>query len=325
MSKINHLEKLKNKKVMVTGGLGFVGQSLVKELLHTYNCHVMVVDDCSNSTPDALGDDLHKVDFKKVSVTDNDRFLPLIDEVNYIFHLACKQITVSGTEPFEHLKVNSESTLAILEYIRHNHPENLERFIYTSSCSVYGSTTHLPTSENQAKHILSNYAATKLLGEHFTQVYNRNYDIPVSVVRYSNVYGYGQTPKNPYCGVLGKFVHNALTGKSLGIFGDGEQTRDYTFITDAVEATLMAAAHPLALGDVFNIGTSVETSVNKLADLIKEHIPGINIEHLPERDIDNVRRRSIDIEKIHVKLGWAPKISIKRGIALTLDWYKTLV
>jgi UDP-glucose 4-epimerase len=146
--------------------------------------------------------------------------------------------------------------------------------------------------------------------------------VPTAVVRYSNVYGFGQSPLNPYCGVLGKFVHNSLSGESLKIFGDGEQTRDYTFITDAIKATILAAVHPLAYGDVFNVGTNVETSVNKLADIIQSIIGPCIIEHMPERDIDNIRRRMIDIEKIHQRLGWAPEIGMQKGIELTLNWYK---
>jgi UDP-glucose 4-epimerase len=114
-----------------------------------------------------------------------------------------------------------------------------------------------------------------------------------------------------------------LTNQKLSVFGDGEQTRDYTFITDAVNATILSAVHPKALGDVFNVGTGIETSVNGLAKLINESIPDVEIENVPERDIDNIRRRSIDIEKIHQRLGWSPKINMQKGIKLTLDWYRS--
>jgi len=310
------------KKILVTGGLGFVGHNLVKTLIEKYNSEVIVVDDCSNSNPAILGELIKKVRLYNISVLDKKSMEPLLAEVNYVFHLACKQISVSGSDPLGHLAVNGQSVLEIMEFLLHNDLPHFERFIYTSSCSVYGSSTRLPSREVSPTNILSNYAATKLLGEHFVEVYFRNYGLPVSIVRYSNVYGYGQTPKNPYCGVLGKFVHNALDKKPLVIFGDGEQTRDYTFITDAIEATILAAIHPMAVGEVFNIGTSTETSVNKLAEIIKEIIPEISIDFLSERDIDNVRRRSIDIEKIHQKLGWTPKINIRSGISKTIEWYR---
>ena len=318
-----YLDKIKGKKVLVTGGLGFVGHNLVKSLVNDYECNVVVVDDCTNSSEAAIAPVRDKITFHKLSVLDTERFFPLLGDVQYVFHLACIQIAASGSSPLQDMQVNAQSTLLLLEHLRHNNHPLLERLVYTSSCSVYGSSSRLPVDENSGTRVLSNYAATKLLGEQYTMIYNRNYDIPVSVVRYSNVYGYGQSPRNPYCGVLGKFVHNSLTSQPLSIFGDGEQTRDYTFITDAVDATILAAVHPMAFGDIFNIGTSVETSVNKLVQLITQYVPGCEVRNVPERDIDNIRRRMIDIEKIHQRLGWAPKVGIQKGIELTIDWYKS--
>ncbi|HNA97043.1 MAG TPA: NAD-dependent epimerase/dehydratase family protein [Chitinophagaceae bacterium] len=320
---VDYTDKIRNKKVLVTGGFGFVGHNLVKSLLHDYGCEVTVVDNCVNSSPAVLGKDFEKIEFHQISVLETEKLIPLMTRVNYIFHLACKQISASGKEALDDLRVNAESTLNMLEYIKHNNLPKLERFVYTSSCSVYGSSNKLPTSEREPTFVLSNYAATKLLGENYTLIYNKNYYLPTSSVRYSNVYGYGQSPRNPYCGVLGIFVHNSLTGQALSVFGDGEQTRDYTFIADAVRATILAAVHPKALGEVFNVGTGVETSVNQLAEIIAEHTGDVEIKHVPERDIDNIRRRCIDIEKIRQRLGWAPEFNVKRGIDETLKWYKT--
>jgi UDP-glucose 4-epimerase len=318
-----HYSKIKGKKVLVTGGLGFVGHNLVKSLVNDYQCKVIVVDDCTNSNESMIDAVRDKVDFHKLSVLDGVKVFPLLKDVHFIFHLACIQIAASGSDPVKDMQVNAQSTLQLLEEIRHGDYPLLERFVYTSSCSVYGSTSHLPLGEEDATRVLSNYAATKLLGEQYTLIYNRNYNIPVSVVRYSNVYGYGQSPRNPYCGVLGKFVHNALTGQPLTVVGDGEQTRDYTFITDAVDATILSAVHPMAYGDLFNVGTGIETSVNKLAELISDRVPDAKKTEAPERDIDNIRRRVVDIEKIHQRLGWVPKVGIQKGIQLTVDWYKS--
>lgn len=320
---INHYEKIKNKKVLITGGLGFVGQNLVKVLVQNYDCEVIVVDDCSNSSVEVIKEILDKVQFHQISVLDTGKLFPLFQDVNYIFHLACVQISQSSLNPVLDIRVNAESTLNILEYLRHNQFPSFERFVYTSSCSIYGSSTKLSIEEDDPKSVLSHYASTKLLGENYTNIYNINYEIPTAVVRYSNVYGYGQSPRNPYCGVLGKFIHNGLTNEALKIFGDGEQTRDYTFITDAINATILAAVHPRAIGDSFNVGTSIETSVNKLVEIIKNEISDLIIEYIPERDIDNIRRRAVSIAKIYQKLGWLPQYNIKRGIIETLRWYKT--
>jgi UDP-glucose 4-epimerase len=319
---VNYLNELQNKTVLVTGGLGFVGNSLVRSLVNDLQCKVIVVDNCLNSSPAVLKDVMDKIEFHQESVLETEKLFPLMDRAEYIFHLACVQIAASGKQPILDLQVNAQSTLQMLEYLRYNRKPLLKRFIYTSSGSVYGSSTRLPLKEDSPTNVLSNYAATKLLGENYTIIYGKNYGLPVASLRYSNVYGFGQSPNNPYCGVMGRFIHNALVNLPLSVIGDGEQTRDYTFITDAVRATEIIAVHPQALCEVFNIGTNVETSVNDLVDIIKTYVPEVQVEYLPERDIDNIRRRSLDIEMIHQRLQWTPKVTVKSGIRQTLDWYR---
>ena len=316
-------EKIRGKKVLVTGGLGFVGHNIVKTLVNDWQCDVTVVDNCLNSSPAVLGGTLQKIKLIQASVLD-DNFYPLIDEAEYLFHLACVQIAHSGKDPVMDLRVNAESTLRMLEYLRNNRRETFSRFIYTSSASVYGSSKNLPCREDGVTRVLSQYAATKLLGEQYTLMYQKLYDVPTVSVRYSNIYGVGQTPKNPYCGVIGKFIDHALQGRELQIFGDGQQTRDYTYISDAVDATILAAVHKSAVGEVFNIGTGIETPVLQLAKII-QNITGTNksVKHLPERDIDNIRRRYMDIERIHSQLAWAPSVTIEDGLKETIEWYKT--
>jgi len=311
------------KQVVVFGGMGFIGTNLVRELLDL-GANVTVVDNCFNSVEKTFGNHSGHFDFLKKSVLDESVY-SLLDEANFIFHLACIQINHSSKEPELDLSVNALSTLRILEYLRRKTPASLERFVYTSTTSIYGSPESLPISESSKPQILNHYAASKLLAEQYVMLYNLQYNIPATVVRYSNVYGYGQTPLNPYCGVLGKFIHNALGNLPLSVFGDGEQTRDYTFIEDAISATILAALNPRANGDVFNIGTSIETSVNKLVSYITEIVPTANVVYVPERDIDNIRRRALSISKISQKLGWTPKTSIAEGIRKTIAWYNNQV
>jgi UDP-glucose 4-epimerase len=311
---------LHEKRVVVFGGMGFIGANLVKELLKL-GANVTVIDNCFNSTEQSFDSHSGRFEFLKESVL-NDSVYSYLDVANLIFHLACIQINHSSKNPELDLSVNALSTLRILEYLRRKTPSSLERFIYTSTTSIYGSPENLPISESSKPQILNHYAASKLLAEQYVMLYNLQYNVPVTVVRYSNVYGYGQTPLNPYCGVLGKFIHNALSGLPLSVFGDGEQTRDYTFIEDAISATILAALHPKAIGDVFNIGTSIETSVNKLVSYIAEVVPTAKIVHVPERDIDNIRRRALSISKISQKLGWTPKTTIAQGVRQTIEWYK---
>src|SRR4029453_13366597 len=153
-------------------------------------------------------------------------------------------------------------------------------------------------AEAEPVNLLSPYAVSKFAGEGYCHAFYESYGLPTTVVRYSNVFGPGQTPENPYCGVVAKLFSAALADGPLQIHGDGQQTRDYTFVDDAVDATLSAFVSPRAIGQAYNVGTGVETSVNRLADLIID-ISGSSseAEYLDRRDIDNIRRRVVNIEK----------------------------
>jgi UDP-glucose 4-epimerase len=170
-------------------------------------------------------------------------------------------------------------------------------------------------------NLLSPYAVSKFAGEGYCHAFYESYELPTAVVRYSNVFGPGQTPENPYCGVVAKLFSAALAGEPLMIHGDGEQTRDYTFVDDAVAATLNAAISPKAVGQAYNVGTGVETSVNRLAELIVE-ISGSpsETEYLDRRDIDNIRRRVVNIEKIRRELRWSPAATLEQGLRQTHAW-----
>jgi UDP-glucose 4-epimerase len=162
---------------------------------------------------------------------------------------------------------------------------------------------------------------SKLGGENYCQAFYENYGVPTACVRYSNVYGPGQRPDNPYCGVVAKFFDDAQAGRPLSIHGDGEQTRDYTYISDAVEATLLAAIRPRAEGEVFNVGTGIETSVNALARGIGRALEkDVEVRHIDRRDIDNIRRRVVNIEKARRMLRWTPQVTLDDGLKRTADW-----
>lgn len=314
-------EAIRGQRVLVTGGLGFCGWNLVKFLSEQLECAVTVLDDCSNA-PLPRSVPLH-VEVVRGDVRDEGTFAPLVRGHPWLFHLACRTILTCSTDPESDLTVNALATLRLLEHIRRNPPRGFKRFVYTSSTSVYGNSRHIPTDELDPPNILNHYAATKYLGEQYTLLYHMAYDVPTACVRYSNVYGPGQTTRNPYCGVIGKFFDLAFDGRPLTIHGDGEQTRDYTYVRDAVEGTVLAAVSPKALGDVFNIGTGVETSVNVLASEIGELFGGkVPIEHVDRRDIDNIRRRALNPEKIRVRLGWLPQVRLRDGLRLTLEWLR---
>jgi UDP-glucose 4-epimerase len=314
----NYYEDMKGKKVLVLGGLGFVGHNLVKALVTEYSCDVICLDNGKNSSVTSIEPVKDKVKFVLDDVRYLDNWKNYLHEVDYVFHLACIQVAHSHVEPMEDLEVNAKCVLEILEYIRKNDLTNIKRFVYTSSCSVYGYSTKLPVSETDPISPRSHYAATKFLGETYTLMYNMLYGMPTASIRYSNIYGYGQSPNNPYCGVLGMFVHQAINNQPLTIIGDGEQTRDYTFIDDAINATVLSAVHPKAEGNVFNVATCRELTVNQLVEILKHHFENLQTVRVKERHIDNIRRRVIDIEKIRQTLGWNPVVTVEDGIDYTI-------
>ena len=183
----------------------------------------------------------------------------------------------------------------------------------------------MPISEEDRISLLTPYAVSKYSGEGYCQAFYESYDVPVVVVRYSNVYGPWQDPINPYCGVVAKFMQRASEKTPLEIHGDGQQTRDFTFVEDAVEATLLAAFSPKTEGEVLNIGTGVETSVENLAHLIMSmYDMPLPIIHIDRRDIDNIRRRVVNIEKIRRTLRWVPSVTLAEGLSGTKQWLQTV-
>jgi UDP-glucose 4-epimerase len=197
----------------------------------------------------------------------------------------------------------------------------IERVVYTSSASVYGNPRYLPINEDDRLSTLNPYAASKLAGENYCSAFYESYGVPVVVLRYSNVYGINQTPTNPYCGVVSRFFDSLISGNPPMIHGDGEQTRDFTYVGDVVEATMLAALSPKAEGEVFNVGTGKETSVNELVQYLI-HITGSDIQpkYVDKRDIDNIRRRVMNIEKIRRVLRWVPSTTLYRGLVYTHEW-----
>jgi UDP-glucose 4-epimerase len=232
--------------------------------------------------------------------------------------MAARNIIVSTKNPREDYATNIGGTLNVLMAARES---DVARVVYTSSASVYGNARYLPINEDDVTNMLSPYAVSKYGGENYCKAFYESYAVPVTCVRYSNVYGPLQRPENPYCGVVAKFFAAAMAGRAPVIHGDGEQTRDYTYIADAVEATLLAAVSARAEGQVYNVGTGRETTVNQLAEMIVR-ICGRDIrpQHLDRRDIDNIRRRVLNIEKARGELRWVPEMTLDAGLRATHDW-----
>jgi len=316
---MSYFERLPGQRIVVTGGAGFVGSNIVKRLLGG-GARVVVLDDFYTGATDNLPDNHPGLEIIRGSVTEFELVRDVVKSANVVIHEAARNIIVSTRNPREDYEVNIGGTLNVLIAVRET---GVPRMVYASSASVYGNPRYLPINEDDATNMLSPYSVSKFAGENYCKAFYESYGLSAAVVRYSNVYGTGQRPDNPYCGVVSKFFESAMAGEPPRIHGDGEQTRDFTYVDDVVEATLLAGFNSKAEGQVYNVGTGRETTVNQLARLIIE-ITGAAVEpsYIDRRDIDNIRRRVVNIEKIRRELRWVPSVTIEQGLRRTYEWLK---
>jgi nucleoside-diphosphate-sugar epimerase len=307
----------KDARVLVTGGAGFVGTNLVGRLLRE-NARVTVLDDLFTGRRSNLPE--QGLEFVEGSVCDPAVVDRLVARAEVVFHCAARNIVVSTRNPREDFETNIGGTLNVLLAAR---THRVQRVVYTSSTSVYGNPRYLPINEDDHLSALTPYAVSKLGGENYCIAFYESYELPTTAVRYSNIFGPGQDPANPYCGVVAKFVESLFANQPPVVHGDGNQTRDFTFIDDAVEATLLAGRSERALGEVFNVGTGVETSVNQLAEILIR-LTGARLlpAHTDRRDVDNIRRRVVNIEKTRRVLRWIPEVTLEEGLRRTVDWQR---
>jgi UDP-glucose 4-epimerase len=308
---------LMNRRILVTGGAGFVGGNLVRRLLRD-GARVTVLDDLFTGRRENLPE--AGFEFAHGSVCDAALVERLVAATELIFHLAARNIVVSTRNPREDFETNIGGTLNVLLAAR---AAGGRRVVYTSSTSVYGNPRYLPINEDDHLSLLTPYSVSKLAGENYCMAFYESYGLPTTAVRYSNIFGPGQDPANPYCGVVAKFLDALFAGRPPVIHGDGNQTRDFTYIDDAVEATVMAGTSDRALGEVFNVGTGVETRVNELATILIR-LTGANVSaaHTDRRDVDNIRRRVVNIEKTRRALRWVPEVTLEEGLSRTVEWQR---
>jgi len=324
-----------NKNFLVTGGAGFIGSNIVGTLLN-YNGNVIVFDNFFTGDRDGLEfvvqDYTHNyqilIDKKQLVIVRGSVELENLDSyvewADYVIHLAARNIIASTKDPEADCHSNILGTIRVLEACK----KYKKRVVYSSSASVYGNPLIIPTPEESLVHTFSPYAVSKLAGENYCKAYYETWGLETSVVRYSNIYGFGQIPTNPYVGVISRIFEALYGGKEFFIHGDGLSTRDYTYIVDAVEGTLYTLFSPKSVGESFNLGTGVGISVK---ELVKESIEAaleiwgerahiLKIQYVDRRDIDNVRHRVMNIEKIRTRLGWVPTITLSQGLRKTAKY-----
>jgi len=300
-------------KCLVTGGAGFIGSHLVNKLLQEKH-EVLVIDDLSMGKRENLNP---KADFYRLDICDFEKISPLFKGSDCVFHLAAiPRVPLSIKNPIKTSRVNIMGTINVFKAAVDN---KVKRVIFSSSSSIYGDQEKLPLKESMVPNPKSPYGLQKLVGEQFGRLFAKLYNIPIVSLRYFNVYGPGIDFNSDYSLVLGKFLRLSAQQKPLTIYGDGEQTRGFCYVSDVVEANIKAAeSKNINGGELINIGQEKSYSVNYLSQLI-----GGQVRHLPERPGD-VRHTQADISLAKKLLSWEPKINFMKGVELTKQWFKTL-
>ena len=309
-----------NKRILITGGAGCIGSSLIRTLLKADPEKIVVIDDLSAAYEWNLPKDA-KVFFTRGSILDEEKMKWAFSfKPHYVFHLAAHFANQNSVDhPETDLLVNGLGTLKALEY---SNLVGVERFVFASSgCSVYGSQAPLPLREDYVSlHLDTPYQIDKLVGELYCNYFYNYYKLPVAIARYFNVYGPGEVP-GKYRNVIPNFIWWALHKQPLPITGTGEETRDFAFVEDIVDGTLRMGAVKEAVGEAINLASETETKVIDLANWIIELTGNeTKIVYRPRRDWDQVVKRRASIEKARKILDYGPKIDIKTGLSRVYKW-----
>jgi nucleoside-diphosphate-sugar epimerase len=307
-------------RYVVTGGAGFIGSNTVDALVKRGHS-VVVLDDLSAGKEENLAEVRNKITLMKGSITDIEFVRKAMHEADYVLHLAARtSVPRSVKDPIESNRINIDGTLNVLVAAR---DAKVKRIVFAASSSAYGETPTLPKVETMRPMPISPYGVTKFVGELYLQTFGRCYGLENVCLRYFNVFGPRQDPGSPYSGVLAKFCTAFLEETQPGIFGDGEQTRDFTYVENAVQANLLACEAPNVSGKVFNVGVGGRVSLNQVVEVLAK-ISGnrLEVKYDPPRDGD-IRDSQADITQARELLGYDPQVDFEEGLRRTFEWYRT--
>ncbi len=307
-------------RVIVTGGAGFIGSHLVEELLRR-GADVVVVDDFSTGKEANLAGMKGRLEVVRQTITEFEPLHSAFRGAELVIHLAARtSVPRSVADPVETNRANIDGTVHVLVAAR---DAKARRIVYAASSAAYGETPTLPKTEAMRPDPISPYGLTKYVGELYCQVFGRCYGLENVSIRYFNVFGPRQDPGSPYSGVLSRFITAMLEGNPPTVFGDGEQSRDFTYVTNVVDATLRAAETPGVSGMVFNGGTGARFTLNHtLAVLSKISGKPANANYEPPRAGD-IRDSQADITLARQMLGYVPTVDFEEGLRRTWEWYKS--
>src|SRR5215469_1750731 len=306
-------------RYLVTGGAGFIGSNTVDELVQRGHS-VVVLDDFSGGKEENLAEIRNKITIIKGSITDIEVVRKAMHEAEFVLHLAARtSVPRSVKDPLETNRINVEGTLNVLVAAREL---RVKRVVFAASSSAYGETPTLPKVETMQPMPISPYGVTKYVGELYGQAFLKCYGLETVSLRYFNIFGPRQDPASPYSGVLAKFCTAFLEDSPPVVFGDGEQTRDFTFVDNAVYANLLACEAPNVAGKVFNVGCGERISLNQvLAALRKVTGKPLHATYDPPREAD-IRDSQADISEARRYLGYEPQVGFGQGLELTYGWYR---
>src|SRR5271168_4129685 len=307
---------------LVTGVAGFIGSSLARELLKRGE-QVRGVDNFSTGKRENLAQILGQVDLREADLLDLDAMKKACAGVDYVLHQAAiPSVPKSVLDPVGSNRANVDGTVNVLVAAR---DAKVKRVVYAASSSAYGDTPTLPKHERMAPDPISPYAVAKLASEHYMISFYRCYGLETVALRYFNVFGPRQDPSSPYSGVLAKFITEMLSGRQPTIFGDGEQSRDFTYIDNVVEGNLLACKAPASqvAGKMFNVATGRRVTLNETFKALQglTSYSGSPI-YAAERGGD-IKHSLADISLAEAHLGYRPKVSFEEGLRKTVDWYRS--
>jgi UDP-glucose 4-epimerase len=303
--------------VLVTGGAGFIGSHIVDAMVER-GARVRVVDNLSTGHLRNLETVNGKIDFLEGDLADEAVARRAVEDVELVFHeAALPSVPRSVANPRETHLASVEATFNLLLAAKE---KRVRRLVYAASSSAYGDQPTLPKIESMRPEPLSPYAAAKLVGEHYCQVFTRSYGLETLCLRYFNVFGPRQDPDSPYSGVVSQFIDRLLKGQRPTIYGDGEQTRDFTYVSNAVEANMLASESDRGIGKVINIANGEKVSINELFRLVRQILGRADIEpdYQPSRTGD-ILHSLADITLAREYLGFEPRVRLAPGLRLTVE------
>ena len=305
-------------RYLVTGGAGFIGSNTVDELVRRGHS-VTVLDDLSAGKEQNLSGVRDKIDFVRGTITDRSTLEKACRGIDYVLHLAARtSVPRSVKQPQETNEINVDGTLNVLVAAR---DARVRRVVFASSSSIYGDTPTLPKHEEMAPAPISPYGVSKLVGELYGSVFQRIYGLDFVALRYFNVFGPRQDPGSPYSGVLSKFITAMRDGGEPSVFGDGQQSRDFTFVQNVVAANLQACETPGIGGRAFNLGTGGRYTLNYTLQLLEQFAGRqAKAKYGPAREGD-IRDSQADVRRATQAFGYKPQINFEEGLRKTWDWY----